>query len=62
VLFDDVAIHPGDLIVGDGDGVVAIPRQRAAEIVAASQAREAKEADAIRRIEAGERTLELYNF
>jgi 4-hydroxy-4-methyl-2-oxoglutarate aldolase len=62
LLFDDVSVKAGDLIVGDGDGVVAIPRERVAEVIAASQAREAKEAAALRRIEAGERTLELYNF
>lgn len=62
LLFDDIEIHAGDLIVGDGDGVVALPRERAAEVVAASQAREAKEAGIIGRIKSGERTLELYNF
>jgi 4-hydroxy-4-methyl-2-oxoglutarate aldolase len=62
LLFDDVTVHAGDLIVGDADGVVAIPRERAAEVIAASREREAKEAAALRRIEAGERTLELYNF
>lgn len=62
LLFDDVTVHAGDLIVGDGDGVVAIPCERLADVIAASQLREAKEAEAMRRIEGGERTLELYNF
>lgn len=62
VLFDDLTVDAGDLIVGDTDGVVAIPRQRAAEVVAAAQAREAKEAAVIERLRAGERTLEVYNF
>jgi len=62
VLFDDVTVHAGDLIVGDADGVVAVPRQRLAEVIAVSSQREAKEAEAMRRIELGERTLELYNF
>jgi len=61
-LFDDLTVNAGDLIVGDADGVVAIPRQRAAEVVAAAQQREAKEAATLERIRAGERTLELYNF
>ena len=55
-------MQAGDLIVGDADGVVAIPRERLADVITASRLREAKEADAMRRIEAGERTLELYNF
>lgn len=62
VLFDDLVVQPGDLVVGDTDGVVALPRVRAAEIVQLAQAREAKEAGIVRRIQGGERTLELYNF
>lgn len=62
VLFDDLVVQPGDLVVGDTDGVVALPRARAAELVQAAQAREAKEAGVVQRIRAGERTLEVYNF
>lgn len=61
-LFDDLTVHPGDLVVGDADGVVVVPRARAAEVVSAARAREAKEADVIARLRAGERTLEIYNF
>ena len=61
-LFDNLTVNPGDLIVGDTDGVVAIPRQRAGEVVAAGEQREAKEATILERIRAGERTLEVYNF
>ncbi|MDB6001299.1 MAG: 4-hydroxy-4-methyl-2-oxoglutarate aldolase [Rhizobacter sp.] len=62
LLFDGLIVNAGDLVVGDADGVVVLPRERAAEVVAAGRAREAKEADIVRRIEAGERTLEVYNF
>ena len=62
VLFDDLVVQPGDLVVGDADGVVALPRVRAAEIVQLAQAREAKEAGIVQRIQGGERTLEVYNF
>lgn len=61
-LFDDLTVNAGDLIVGDVDGIVAIPRERAAEVVDAARQREIKEADTLDRIRAGERTLELYNF
>lgn len=61
-LFDNLTVHAGDLIVGDVDGVVAIPRERAAEVVDAAQQREMKEAATLDRLRAGERTLELYNF
>jgi len=61
-LFDNLTVNAGDLIVGDADGVVAIPRERADEVVAAAEQREAKEAAILDRIRAGERTLEVYNF
>ena len=61
-LFDDLTVNAGDLIVGDTDGVVAIARGRAAEVVAAAEQREAKEAAILERIRAGERTLEVYSF
>lgn len=62
VLFGDLIVNAGDLIVGDIDGVVAVPRERAAQVVAEAGEREAKEAAILERIRAGERTLEVYNF
>lgn len=62
VLFGDLTVEAGDLVVGDTDGVVVVPRLRAEEVVAAATAREAKEAAIVARIDAGERTLEVYNF
>jgi 4-hydroxy-4-methyl-2-oxoglutarate aldolase len=61
-LFDNLTVQAGDLIVGDTDGVVAIPRLRAQEVVAAAEAREAKESAILERIRLGERTLEVYKF
>ena len=62
LLMDGVTVNPGDLIFGDTDGVVAIPREKAADIVAASIQREAKEADIMDKLRQGGTTLELYNF
>jgi len=61
-LFDNLIVNAGDLIVGDTDGVVAIPREKAASVVAAAEQREAKEASVLDRLRAGERTLEVYQF
>lgn len=61
-LFAALVVSPGDLIVGDGDGVVALPRGSASRIVAAAEEREEKEGTIIERIQAGERTLEVYNL
>lgn len=62
VRLDREIVHAGDLIVGDEDGVVCLPRERAAAIVALSVEREAQEADILRRIEAGEDTLSIYGW
>jgi len=61
-LFDNVTVNAGDLVVGDGDGVVVIPRERADAVIEASRQREAAEADQLRRIEAGETTMRIFNF
>jgi 4-hydroxy-4-methyl-2-oxoglutarate aldolase len=61
-LFDNLTVNAGDLVVGDTDGVVAIPRESAAQVVTAAEQREAKEVAILERIRGGERTLEVYNF
>jgi len=62
VAIGPVVIRPGDLIVGDRDGVVAIPAALAGSVIDAGCAREADEQAKIARIRAGERTIELYGF
>ncbi len=55
-------IAPGDLIVGDRDGVVAIPCDRVDAVLDAGDAREADERSKIGRIRAGARTIDIYGF
>ena len=62
VLVGDVPVSAGDLVVGDADGVVVVPRLRAAEIVAKSQQRERDEAAVLKRLEAGQSTMQVYGF
>lgn len=62
VAIGEVVIAPGDLIVGDRDGVVAIPAAEAADAVRRGEAREIDEAAKIARIRAGERTIDIYGF
>jgi len=57
-----VTVSAGDLIVGDGDGVVAIPRASAADAVDAGQRREVEEQQIIQRIKSGESTLDIYGW
>jgi 4-hydroxy-4-methyl-2-oxoglutarate aldolase len=51
IAFAGVQVHPGDLVIADGSGVVFIPRAKESEILAQAEAlaqREAAMADAIR--------------
>ena len=57
-----VYIRRGDVIVADDDGVVAVPRERAAEVLAAAQQREVSETDRRARLVAGELGLDLYGM
>lgn len=43
VVCEGVNVRPGDLVVGDGDGVICVPRDDAARVVAAAQAKMRKE-------------------
>ena len=52
-------VHPGDLIVGDADGLVVVRREEAAEVAALSQAREDAEAGYIADYKAGKSVIEV---
>jgi 4-hydroxy-4-methyl-2-oxoglutarate aldolase len=60
--FDDVVVQPGDLIVGDRDGVVAIARERVAEVLELAVARDLHEAQICQRLERGDSTLDIYGW
>jgi len=59
---DDVTINPGDLVLGDRDGVVIVGREEAREVLRKSLAREQKEKGIIERLREGESTLDIYGF
>ncbi len=58
----DVLIEPGDLVIGDGDGVVVIPRAQVAEAIEASHAREAREAEMMDVLRTGKTSVEIYGW
>jgi len=58
----DVIVHQGDWIVADADGVTVVPRGRLAEVLAAGQAREAKEAKFFDELRAGRTTIDLLDL
>jgi len=62
IVFDDVTICAGDLIVGDHDGLVAIPRLRVAEVVETAIERTEMEEQVIERLNQGESTLSIYGW
>lgn len=56
------SVAPGDVVVGDDDGVVVVPRAEAQRVLAAAQAREDKEAVSRQRYRDGELSLDLHNM
>ncbi len=55
-------VRPGDVVVGDVDGVVVIKRERAAEVAALGQKRIEKEQRSRERLKAGELGLDFYGL
>jgi 4-hydroxy-4-methyl-2-oxoglutarate aldolase len=53
VVCGGVAVRSGDIIVGDADGVVVIPRERAEQVLANLERVRAAEAKAVAAVEAG---------
>jgi 4-hydroxy-4-methyl-2-oxoglutarate aldolase len=62
VVIGGVSIHPGDIVVGDDDGVVVIPANAALEVLTNVAAVAAREEDIRARIHAGETTLEIFDL
>jgi len=55
-------VNPGDVVVGDDDGVVVVPREAAARVADAAEQRERNEAAKRARFEAGELGLDMYQM
>lgn len=56
------SIRPGDVMVGDADGVVVVPRESAAEVVRLGKERVAKEEKTRERLRKGELGLDFYGL
>ena len=59
IAIGDVIINPGDIIVGDRDGVAVVAADQVDQVIAASLARERKEDELRAGIEQGRTTVEL---
>lgn len=57
-----VMVQPGDIIIGDSDGVMSVERGRVGVVLEASRKREAAERAYVERIHKGELTIDIYGF
>ena len=57
-----VVVAEGDVVLGDGDGIVVVPRERAAKVLEAAEDRAEKEQQWLRRIADGESTADIFGF
>jgi 4-hydroxy-4-methyl-2-oxoglutarate aldolase len=55
-------VDPGDVIIGDADGVVVVRRSAAAAVAKAGQERRAKEVRTRERLKAGELGIDIYGL
>jgi 4-hydroxy-4-methyl-2-oxoglutarate aldolase len=62
LLVGGVLVNPGDIVLGDGDGVMAIPRAKVQQYLEAARKREAAEAGYVERLRKGETTMDIYGF
>ena len=62
IVVGGVVVHPGDAVVADDDGVVCIPRARAAEVAAAGRLRVQRETEARAAFAQGELGLDRYDL
>lgn len=62
VLFGEVTVNTGDLVVGDRDGVFTLAATAIADVLARSAAREEKERQIMDQLKAGRSTMSVYGW
>lgn len=58
----DEIVNPGDIVLGDDDGVVVIPNSEAEDVISKANERVFKEADVMKRIRNGESLFNIYGY
>ncbi|MBQ3402001.1 MAG: 4-carboxy-4-hydroxy-2-oxoadipate aldolase/oxaloacetate decarboxylase [Synergistaceae bacterium] len=62
VICGGVEVRPGDIVAGDCDGVVVVPREHEDEVFAKALAKFEKEQHIVEQLKAGMTTLDVYGF
>ncbi|MBR0161968.1 MAG: RraA family protein [Oscillospiraceae bacterium] len=62
VLVGGIMVQPGDLVIGDCDGVVVIPQSLEDSVIGKAIEKHNKELEIVKKLEAGQTTLEIYGF
>ena len=62
VICGGVTVRPGDMIVGDCDGVVVVPQETEDEVFEKAKAKFEKEIHIVEQLKQGKTTLEIYGF
>lgn len=57
-----IRVNPGDMVIGDCDGVVVVPREYEDEVFAKAKAKFEKETHIVEALKQGKTTLEIYGF
>ena len=55
-------MHDGDIVLGDCDGVVVVPREQEDEVFERALVKYEKEKHIVEQLLAGKTTLEIYGF
>jgi 4-hydroxy-4-methyl-2-oxoglutarate aldolase len=59
IVFGDVVVSPGDLVVGDEDGIVVVPREKLEDVLAATRRRVEKEIEKTAVLQEGMSSVEF---
>lgn len=62
IVMGEWVVHPGDIIVGDRDGVVVVPQGRVEEAIEKARAREEKEENVRRLLREGKTSIQIYGW
>ena len=62
VAISGVVVHPGDLVLGDDDGVTVVPLSKLEATLSELRRLEEREAEILREIAAGRLTTEIFGF